>query len=107
MYRSRIPQITAKMIPVLEAAVTEAAQLVEDRAKQRVPVNTGRLRDAIHIEHTGLGEVTVVAGDTEAFYGHIVEHGGRYTPARPFLLPAGEESRDDAVKLVALALRSL
>ena len=85
MYRSRIPQITAKMIPALEAAVTEAAQIVEDRAKQRVPVNTGRLRDAIHIEHTGLGEVTVVAGDTEAFYGHIVEHGGNEATFRSYI----------------------
>lgn len=106
MFRSRIPKITAEMLPALEAATGAAAELVAARAKERVPVDTGRLRDAIHVERDS-GGFAVVAGDTEAFYGHIVEHGGVRTPAHPFLVPAVEESRDEAIELVALALRRL
>lgn len=107
MYKSRLPMIAAELEAKLTAAVQAGAEVVEQAAKDRVPVNTGRLRDAIHVEHTGPGEATVVAGDTEAFYGHIVEHGGRYMPAHPFLIPAAEESRAEVVAAVTAALKSL
>ena len=106
MYRSRLPQITARLAAEMRAAEEAAAELVAERARQRVPVNTGRLRDAIHVEHDDDG-ATVVAGDTEAFYGHIVEHGGVRQAAHPFLVPALEESRDEALALAAAMLRSL
>ena len=105
MYRSRIPQITAQLKVEMEAAEKAAAELIEQRAKERVPVDTGRLRDAIHVEHDEDG-AAVVAGDTEAFYGHIIEHGGVRQPAHPFLVPALEESRADALVLAAALLRS-
>ena len=106
MFSSRIPKITAEMIPKLEAATAAGAELIAARAKQRVPVDTGRLRDAIHVESDD-GGFAVIAGDTEAFYGHIVEHGGARTPAHPFLIPATEESREEVITLVTAALRRL
>jgi HK97 gp10 family phage protein len=106
MFRSRIPQITAKLEAEMRAAEEAAAELIAQRAKARVPVNTGRLRDAIHVEHDDNG-AAVVAGDTEAFYGHIVEHGGVRSPAHPFLIPALEESRGEVTSLAAALLRSL
>jgi HK97 gp10 family phage protein len=107
-YRSRIPRVAA-LLPIRAAeAARLGAELVERRAKDRVPVRSGALRDAIHVEATGLGEFTVVAGDDEdVFYGHIVEHGGARTSAQPFLIPAGEETRKDLVKLGIRALRTL
>jgi len=106
-YRSRIPRVAA-LLPIRAAeAARLGAELVERRAKDRVPVRSGALRDAIHVEATGLGEFTVVAGNTEVFYGHIVEHGGARTSAQPFLIPAGEETRKDLVKLGIRALRTL
>ena len=106
MFKSRIPQITASMVPRLEAATGAGAELIAERARQRVPVNTGRLRDAIHVE-ADEGGFAVIAGDTEAFYGHIIEHGGVRSAAHPFLIPATEESRLEVIGLVAAALRSL
>ena len=106
MFQSRIPQITAELLPRLEAATGAGAELIAERAKQRVPVNTGALRDAIHVEPDD-GGFAVIAGDTEAFYGHIIEHGGVRQPAHPFLIPAAEESREEVISLVAAALRSL
>jgi HK97 gp10 family phage protein len=96
-YKSRLPRIEAEIVVKSEAAATAAARLIAARAKDRVPVASGRLRDAIHIEHED-GGVAVVAGNTEAFYGHIVEHGGVFTPAHPFLRPAVDESRDEIRK---------
>ena len=106
MFQSRIPAITAEMVPRLEAATGAGAELIAGRAKQRVPVNTGRLRDAIHVE-ADEGGFAVIAGDTEAFYGHIIEHGGAHSAAHPFLIPAAEESKDEVIELVAVALRGL
>jgi len=107
VFKSRLPLIAAELEPRLEAIAAAGAELVAARARDRVPVRTGKLRDAIHVEHTEPGEYAVVAGDTDVFYGHIVEHGGAYTPARPFLIPAGEEARPEIVKLAAAALRTL
>ena len=106
-YTSKLPRIAASLVPKLDAAAASAAEIVAGRARDRVPVNTGRLRDAIHVERDGVSTYAVVAGDTEAFYGHIVEHGSVHTPAHPFLVPALEESRKEALAIAAAALRAL
>jgi HK97 gp10 family phage protein len=105
MLRSRIPQIAAELGPQTRAAQALAAELVVARARQRVPVATGRLRDAIHVEEDETG-VHVVAGDQRVFYGHLVEHGGAVNrPAHPFLIPALEETQAEIVRMVAEALQ--
>jgi HK97 gp10 family phage protein len=102
-YTSRIPKIALELDPAVMAALDAGAHLVAEAAKERVPVNTGRLRDAIHVEHDG-DDVAVVAGDTEAFYGHIVEHGSTYVPPHPFLIPAMEANRTEVVGMVKAAI---
>lgn len=93
-YTSRIPQIAAKVPVLAEATAREVADLVASRARHHVPVRTGALRRAIHVEEGDLrGEFFVIAGDDVAWYGHIVEHGGARTPPHPFMTPAAEESR--------------
>jgi HK97 gp10 family phage protein len=101
---SRIPEIAAALSPEVMVAVEAGAETIVEAAKARVPVDTGRLRDAIHTEIEGAG-VYVVAGDREAFYGHIIEHGSVYAPARPFLLPALEETRAAVLAEVEAAIR--
>lgn len=94
--RSRIPVIIEELQPKIAAALQVAGDLIEAKAKDRVPVNTGRLRDAIHTEYEVKGATVrayVVAGNNVAWYGHIVEHGGKNAPPHPFLVPAAEESR--------------
>jgi HK97 gp10 family phage protein len=105
--RSRFPEIEAELRPRLGEAVRLAAEAVEQAAKARVPVATGKLRNSIHTEMRGLDEAVVLAGDGDVFYGHMVEHGTVHSPPRPFLVPAMEESRAAAVALAVRALRTL
>lgn len=102
MLKSRFPQLTVEMNARVEAAMVEGRKAVVEAAQARVPVNTGRLRDAIHAE-----DDKVVAGNREAFYGHLVEYGTSGIPARPFLTPALEETKPRIVTLVSAALRRL
>ena len=60
-----------------------------------------------HTERTGTGEVSVIAGDSDVFYGHLVEFGTTHTPARPFLIPAAEANREEVVASVRAALKGL
>lgn len=107
MFRSRIPAISAKLPAELDAVTGAAARMIEQRAKGRAPVASGKLRDAIHVERNGLADYAVVAGNTEVFYGHIVEHGGVRMPAHPFMVPAAEESREEIIAMAAGVLRTL
>lgn len=106
-YQSRLPRIAAELAVRTDAAAAEAAVVIARHAKERVPVDTGRLRDAIHTERVGTGEHAVIAGDREVFYGHLVEHGGAHTPPRPFLIPAVDEARGELAALTLTALRDL
>lgn len=106
-YKSRIPKIAAELGPTLDAVAKAGAERVEQGAKSRVPVATGKLRNAIHTEREGVGEYAVIAGDGDVFYGHIVEHGGAHTAARPFLIPAAEEARAEYVAAAKAALRRI
>lgn len=107
MYQSRIPKIAAELALTLDSVADAGARMVESRAKDRVPVLSGKLRDAIHVEREGVGEYAVIAGNTEAFYGHIVEHGSAHTPPHPFLIPAAEETRAEYVSAAKAALRRI
>lgn len=104
--RSRIPQIVAELDPETKEALQKGAELIVTDAKERVPVDSGDLREAIHTEEAPDG-VYVVAGDTRAFYGHIVENGSVRTPPRPFLVPAKEARQQDVLDLVGEALGDL
>lgn len=99
---SRLPMIAAEMLPLVETAVRSGAELIARQAK--VPVASGELRDAIHVDETEDGHM-VVAGDDDVFYGHLVENGTTITPPRPFLVPAAEASREEVVAGIAAALR--
>lgn len=105
--KNRFPEIIAALPVRLDAAVEAAANVIMEQAKENVPVETGRLRDAIHVEEVGNLKRSVTAGDREAFYGHIVEHGSVHSGARPFLIPAFEQSKDDVIEIVDAVLRAL
>ena len=109
-YQSRIPKITAQMLPRVAAATAAGAELIAQRAKARAPdappYGEG-LREAIHVEQSGPTTYAVVAGDRDAFYGHMVEHGTSHSAPRPFLMPAVEESRAEIMASIAAALKSL
>ncbi len=106
MLKSRIPQIILQLPESMDDATEEIANAIADAAKERVPVDTGALRDAIHVEGVEHGHA-VVAGDNKAFYGHIVERGSVHAPPHPFLVPAAEAEKAGALKLAAEKLQDL
>jgi HK97 gp10 family phage protein len=103
-YQSRLPAIAAELEPRTKAILAKAAEMTAGKAQARVPVDTGRLRNQIHVEYDEtLGAFEVLAGDARqkdfAFYAHVVEHGSVFKGARPFLVPAAEEVRGELVAL--------
>ena len=104
MLKSRLPAIAAELHGLVEAALQPGAHLIADAAKQRAPVETGELRDAIHVDTQPEG-VYVIAGDNKVFWGHLVEHGTSHSAPEPFLVPALEANRKAVVKLAKQALK--
>lgn len=100
----------------VEEVMEEAADRAVKRAKELVPVRTGRLKKSIGKErleeYRGRvgGEirgwiVTYAVGDTEAYYGLFVEMGTRHMAAQPFLKPAIEEARAGLGKDIKTSFR--
>lgn len=91
----------------VDVAVHEGAELVRDRAKERAPDATPLgegLVAAIHVNDSAAPRTySVVAGDNDAFYGHMVEFGTSHTAPRPFLIPALEESKPEIMRKVRRA----
>lgn len=107
-WTSRIDQIARQLDDRIQEGVKELAEEIVADAKDRVPVASGALKNAIHTEPADDGDgVLIVAGDRHAFYGHIVEHGGANHPARPFLTPAAEGKRASFAVRVIAKIRSL
>lgn len=111
---SRFPEVIAELRPKVGASIKASAELVEERAKAKVPVGPDpvHLFDAIHVERESVGEYSVVAGgpvpgDEDVYYGHMVEFGTSHSAPEPFLVPALEESRPEIEALVTGALRGL
>jgi HK97 gp10 family phage protein len=96
---------------VVDHAVDSGAERVVQSAKDRVPIRSGALRNAIHTEDErdprGGQRTFVIAGNDDVFYGHLVEHGTTHVAPRPFLVPALEEHRADIVMAAAAAIRNL
>lgn len=105
-YQTRLPAIAAALPARVRGPMRAGADRVERAAKSRVVVDSGALRDAIHVEDIE-GGYAVLAGDDDVFYGHLVEHGTSQTAPRPFLIPALEESSAFIVDEVAAALEGM
>lgn len=111
-------------------ALLKGGEIVAEEARQRVPVDTGRLRDSIKVkekknrqavQHVG---VTVEAdypanagvrktstrkqkAGSKEYYAFAVEYGTRHMDARPFLNPALAAKAEEVYKNVDKALEAL
>jgi HK97 gp10 family phage protein len=103
--RSRLPKIAAELALKIDGVAEAGAEIIAQKAKDRVPVGSGQvhLRDRIHVERAEGTGWYVIAGDNKAWYGHLVEHGTRSASPHPFLIPAAEESRKD-IEAIAQAV---
>lgn len=76
--RAHIAAATDELLRRIAAAVAEDAQ-------RFVPVDTGHLRESIHVEDPTGNTIRVRAG---ADYAAYVEQGTRHMAAQPYLAPA-------------------
>jgi len=108
VYTSRIPAIVVALPEAISEALESGAEDVADGARERVPVDHGDLRDSIHTEPDDAGNgFYVVAGNSDVFYGHMVEHGTVKRGPHPFLIPALEANAAGLVTKVGAAVKAI
>ena len=98
--------ITADVEKKAMDRLEEAGEFVADRARQKVPVLSGKLRDSIRVTRLKgdpKQNIRVYAGSRQkggAFYAHMVEYGTVKMPAKPFLRPALNECKGRIRRIV-------
>ena len=110
---------------VLRSATGAAAQVIRKAARDLVPVDSGKLRKAIYIKHMReLSSSTqqeyyisvrngprerrkIRAGGSgiDAWYWKMVEFGTSKMPAKPFIRPAYESKKSEALEAMKKKLR--
>lgn len=93
---AEVPQLANNLLD-------DSAMRVEAAAKQRCPVDTGRLRSSIQVA-SGQGWRTI---STNVEYAPYVEFGTRRRGAKPFLFPAAEAERPKFQAAIQAALAKL
>lgn len=99
---------------VIRYAVRQAAKPVLDAARRLVPVRTGALKRSLRIralrrqrKRTSIGVQVVTGRDFfkgDTYYGGMVEFGTRHMAPRPFLRPARDQAKDQAIAAFRSAL---
>lgn len=107
--KSRLPGIIAELQPRISAGVRWGAEMIAEDAAANVAYGPPdvHLAERIHVEYEGPASYSVVAGDEEAFYGHILEFGGVGHSPQPFLIPAMDADTSDIEAYLTGILRGL
>ena len=82
------PEIAAAMPEKASAVVRKASFDIEGQAKNRVPVDTGALKNSISTEFENNGLTGIIAPHME--YATFVEFGTKRMSAQPYMIPAAE-----------------
>lgn len=83
---SKLRRVIAGERGAIDRGVRRTADKVAELARQLAPVDTGELRNSIHVEQNERpGFYDIVASAPHAVY---VEFGTHKAPAQPFLVPA-------------------
>ncbi len=110
---------------IIRPAVTQALAPINKAAKRKAPVETGLLKKSIGkkvavVRRTGdiwggvgirkgFKQEVTVDGKTEMRnpinYAHLVEFGTKNQPAKPFLRPALDEKRPEAMRILARVVK--
>ena len=94
--------------PALASALRKGATVVKKEAEETAPTRTGTLRKNILVKKTknrDRGEVAYEVGPAQkAFYGLFAEFGTIQQPARPWLRPAWEASKLQALDTIMKTL---
>lgn len=99
-------KITAEVEKKAMDRLQKAGEMVADKARQKVPVDTGKLKETIRVTRLKDDpklDIRVYAGNREkggAFYAHMVEFGTVKMPAKPFLRPALNQSKASIMEIM-------
>lgn len=85
---NEIGAIRGRLRPAAQAMAERVAEVAAERAREIVPVQTGRLRDSIAVETTAKGAAVF----SDVSYAPIVEFGGHGRPPKPFMGQAAEDT---------------
>lgn len=106
-FLASMKKLEAQILENIEEALEDSANNLVEKARERVPVKTGDLRDSIKVQK-GEGDLNYLV-QASAPHARFIEFGSLKTPARPFLGPAVEESRDGIretmIKAINAAIR--
>lgn len=93
---------------ILRDALRKAGKIVQAEAKARAPVDEGELKRSITVrkgkrKRKGSQSVVIFPDQNkfkDDFHGPYVEYGTSDTPAQPFMRPAFEATKDQALAIV-------
>lgn len=91
----------------LAAALRAGGLVIETPAKAKAPVLTGNLRRSIHTEVSTGGEKVEARVGTNVEYGPHVEFGTSSQRAQPYLRPAYDENKGQAMDEITAVLQEL
>jgi len=100
--RQAIKEFPEVLKEELGQAVLELALIIQNKAKELCPVDTGLLRSSINAQVESWAAAYV---GTNTEYAPWVEYGTRRTPAQPFLEPAFEEGHKQADSVFSKAVK--
>ena len=96
---------------VTKNALRAGARVIRDEAKDRVPVDTGDLRDSVVVKaptqrQRKRGAALVVVGFKKPVSrrAHLTEFGTQHQPAQPFLRPAVDEAGNKAIDAIGKSM---
>lgn len=98
--KSRIPQVARALESACNDAAQQAGQRVEAERNQRVPVDTGALRDSGNLERVSDGVYRYSEGGGDVDYAAYVEYGTYKMAAQPHFEPAVEIVRNEMPQIV-------
>ena len=96
---------------VLISAIRAAAKPLAQEAKQRVPVDTGRLKKSIGVVKRRSKDKNIVMFTVAprkkkgGWTAHFIEFGTSKMAAKPFMRPAFESKGDEALEMAKKKLR--
>lgn len=104
----KLGKLSGGVKPAAEVAVVAGAQPINNQAKVNAPVLTGNLRRSLHVGDPGWsGTVVSVEIGTDVEYAPYQEFGTSRNAAQPFLRPAVDSMKGQAVNEAIDVLRDL
>ncbi len=103
----KLKRHVSKMEQKTDAALKSGGLLIENEAKQNVPVRTGNLKRSLDTEVEGNKKEKEVIIGTEVDYADEVEYGTSTQRPQPYLRPAFDSKKKAAEQEISDALDKL